>query len=172
MRKTDKHTFFFTKADVFSNWHPSWFTVRGIRFNCVEQMMMYAKAVEFGDQPTAAKILASPDPKEQKRLGRLVTPYNDARWQQIVRKIVYAAAKAKFTQNPHMLKKLLETEGTVLVEASPTDRIWGVGLGERDPRIDDPRNWRGTNWLGEVLTRLRDDLLAEMKPAQGVPGPR
>lgn len=172
MRKTERFTFFFTKADVFSNWHPAWFTVHGVQFNCVEQMMMYAKAFEFGDLGTARKILDAADPKEQKRLGRLVTPYNDERWMQIVRKVVYHAAKAKFTQNPHMLQALLATEGTTLVEASPYDKLWGVGLGERDPRIEDPRNWRGSNWLGQVLTRLRDDLLAEMKPAQGSPRPR
>lgn len=167
MRKTDRFTFFFTKADVFSNWHPAHFTYHGVAFNCVEQMMMYAKAVEFKDTATAKKILEAADPKEQKRLGRLVTPYNDERWQQIVRKVVYAAAKAKFTQNPHMLEALLATEDTTLVEASPYDKIWGVGLGERDPRIEDPKQWRGTNWLGQVLTRLRDDLKAEVRPGTG-----
>lgn len=166
MRQTDRFTFFFTKADVFSNWHPAWFTLRGIRFNCVEQAMMYAKAVEFGDQATAQKILEAADPKEQKRLGRLVTPYDDARWQRIARPVVYAATKAKFTQNAHLLDKLLATGATTLVEASPYDSVWGVGLGERDPRIEDPSKWRGTNWLGQVLTRLRDDLVAEMAPQE------
>ena len=165
MRRTDKHTFFFTKADVFSNWHTSYFTYRGISFNCVEQMMMYAKALEFGDKATAALILEAPEPKEQKRLGRLVSNYNDERWKQISRAVVYHACKAKFTQNPRMLQKLLETEGTVLVEASGSDTLWGVGLKENDPRIDDPRNWRGQNWLGQTLTRLRDDLLLEQTPS-------
>ncbi len=61
-----------------------------------------------------------------------------------------------------MLKALLATEGTLLVEASPYDKVWGVGLGEDDPRIKDPKNWKGTNWLGEVLTKLREDLINEL----------
>ena len=165
MRQTDQFTFFFSKYDVFSNWHTSYFTYRDVSFNCVEQMMMYAKAIEFGDKETAAKILQAPEPQDQKRLGRLVTPYDDERWKKIARTVVYHAAKAKFTQNPRMLERLLATEGTHLVEASGTDRLWGVGLKESDPRIDDPKNWRGSNWLGQTLTRLRDDLLLEQAPS-------
>lgn len=166
MRRTDRHTFFFSKADVFSNWYPAVFTVRGVTFGCVEQAMMYVKAVHFGDLATAAKILAEPDPKEQKKLGRQVKPYDDDRWKAVSRAAVYTAAKAKFTQNPALMAALLATQGTTLVEASPYDPLWGVGLAAHDPRIDDPGQWRGSNWLGQVLTRLREDLIAQPQPPQ------
>lgn len=162
MRQTDRHTFFFTDRDAFSNWHIAPFSFRGIEFNCVEQFMMYAKAKTFADEITAAKILAAKHPKTQKALGREVDPYNDAVWVAKRMKVVYVACKEKFTQNPHLLEQLLATGGTVLVEASPYDRIWGIGMGEHAPGVDDPANWRGQNLLGQVLTRLRDDLLLNL----------
>lgn len=60
-----------------------------------------------------------------------------------------------------MLRALLDTAPTLLVEASPFDRVWGVGLGADNPRIDDPASWRGSNLLGKILTKLRDELIAE-----------
>jgi ribA/ribD-fused uncharacterized protein len=73
---------------------------------------------------------------------------------------VYQGCKLKFTQNVSAYEALVATRGTQLVEASPSDLIWGVGLSQDDDRILDPGNWRGSNWLGQVLTVLRDDLLA------------
>lgn len=73
--------------------------------------------------------------------------------------MVYEGNHAKFTQNPEFLEKLLATKGTTLVEASPYDRIWGIGMAEGDKGITDRDNWRGTKWLGEVLTGLREDLI-------------
>ena len=158
MRKTERFTFFFSEHDVFSNWYHQPFMLRGVLFGCVEQAMMYAKAIEFGDTAIAAKILAEPHPRQQKKLGRQVKPYDDARWKAVARNVVYAAAHAKFTQHADLGRRLRETHGTILVEASPYDNLWGVGLGQNDPRIEDPSKWLGLNWLGEVLTRLRTDL--------------
>ena len=126
-----------------------------------EAWMMAEKAKLFGDAETRQKILASCDPKEQKELGRKVKNFNADVWNANAKSIVYEGCKLKFAQNHNLLKTLLETEGTLIVEASPYDKIWGIGLAEDNPLIHDPKNWQGTNWLGEVLTQLRDNLLNE-----------
>lgn len=122
--------------------------------------MMHRKAVLFGDQEMAQKILSTQTPREQKELGRKVRSFDKSLWEAHCKQFVYEGSYAKFTQNPALLEKLLATKGTTLVEASPTDRIWGVGLEEDDPRIKNRTTWRGTNWLGEILTKLREELLA------------
>ena len=171
MRKTAQHTFFFTDRDCFSNWYIAPFTyhdqrsANDITFNCVEQFMMYAKARIFQDDATAQKILAAKHPKDQKRLGREVAGYDEDTWVARRMQVVYTACKAKFTQHPALLEQLLATEGTLLVEASPYDKIWGIGMGEHAPGVDDAVNWKGQNLLGRVLTKLRDDLLLEMRQA-------
>jgi hypothetical protein len=155
-----RFTFFWQQESPFSQWHPVEFVVKGQRFVCAEQYMMYGKAVLFGDLQVAQRILASASPKTHKALGREVSGFDESRWVRERERIVYEGNHAKFTQNPKLLELLLATAGTELVEASPTDRIWGVGLSEEDPRIQDPAQWRGQNLLGKVLTRLREDLLA------------
>jgi len=91
-----------------------------------------------------------------------VQRFDNDLWNQEAKNIVYRGNHAKFTQNPELLLVLLATAGHTLVEASPTDRIWGIGLAEDDPRIHQRATWRGTNWLGEVLTQLREDLLSQV----------
>jgi len=160
MRRTEHYTFFFTKNDVFSNWHPSRFEYRGVQFGCMEQFMMYAKARLFNDLETAQKILKTADPQRQKALGREVRGYVDAIWVQKRESIVAVGVREKFAQNPGMLEQLLSTQGTALVEASKFDRIWGCGLAETDPRVEDETQWPGMNLLGKVLDRVRDHFLA------------
>ncbi|MBJ6761754.1 NADAR family protein [Myxococcaceae bacterium JPH2] len=159
--KARKFTFFWREGSPFSQWHPSRFVVEGKTYGCAEQYMMAGKARLFGDAEHEAAILASGSPKRHKALGRKVRGFDAARWEQERERIVYEGNRAKFTQDPTLLATLLKTAGTELVEASPLDRIWGVGLSEEDPRIQDPSRWRGLNLLGKVLTQLRDDLLAE-----------
>jgi len=156
-------TFFYRTESPFSQWHPSQFEIDGITFNSAEQYMMVQKAILFKDEETAAKILSAQTPREQKALGRSVRNFQHDQWEAHCKQFVYEANYAKFTQNQPLLETLLATKGTTLVEASPTDRIWGVGLLEDDPRILNRRTWRGTNWLGEVLTNLREDLLSKMQ---------
>ncbi|EPX65260.1 hypothetical protein D187_000685 [Cystobacter fuscus DSM 2262] len=153
-------TFFWRSESPFSQWHDSEFVVDAERFICAEQYMMYGKARLFGDGETAARILAARTPKEHKALGREVRGFEGALWERERERIVYEGNHAKFTQNAGLRSALLATRGTLLVEASPLDRIWGVGLSAEDPRIQDPAKWRGLNLLGKVLTRLREDLLA------------
>ena len=154
----EQFTCFWGNESPFSQWHPSRFEVDGKHFSCAEQSMMYGKAMLFGDAEVAARILKARSPRQHKALGRQVRGFQDEVWER--ERIVYEGNRAKFTQNAALLAALRATVGTRLVEASPTDRIWGVGLAREDPRIQDPSAWRGLNLLGEVLTRLRDELLA------------
>jgi ribA/ribD-fused uncharacterized protein len=121
--------------------------------------MMHGKAMLFEDTEHAAKILAAAHPRQHKALGRKVTPFDDAVWKRERINIVRAGSRAKFTQNPELREKLLATKGTTLVEASPYDKIWGIGLAATDARAKDPAQWKGQNLLGKILTDLRDELL-------------
>lgn len=162
MKQYTKFTFFYRMKHPFSNWHRCKFVdSEGTEYNCSEQYMMAEKARLFGDEETREKILASRDPKEQKELGRQAKNFDPVKWGTECKNIVYKGCYLKFTQNPKLLDALTDTRGTLIVEASPYDKIWGIGLGEDDPRINDPKNWRGTNWLGQVLTQLRDDILTK-----------
>jgi ribA/ribD-fused uncharacterized protein len=162
------YTFFFTEKSPFSQWYRCSFTVDGRAFNCAEQYMMYGKALLFADAAVGEKILAADHPKEHKALGRKVKGFDDQIWRRERLGIVLAGNRAKFTQNAELLELLLATRGTTLVEASPYDRIWGIGLAATDPRAQDPATWRGQNLLGKILTELRDELLRdpqETRPA-------
>lgn len=153
-------TFFWRPDSPFSQWYPCAFTVDGVAFACAEQYMMYGKATLFADAEVAAEILATPDPRTHKALGRKVRGFDDKRWKRAREEIVYAGNRAKFTQDAALDAALRATAGTTLVEASPMDRIWGIGMASSNPAATDPTKWRGLNLLGQVLTRLRDDLLA------------
>ena len=153
-------TFFFTEASPFSQWYRSTFTEGAHTFSCAEQYMMHGKAVLFGDAEVAAQILAAAHPRQHKALGRKVRGFDDHVWKQERERIVLAGNRAKFTQDAELKALLLATKGTTLVEASPYDRIWGIGLAASDPRAQDPKTWRGQNLLGKLLTQLRDELLA------------
>ncbi|CAB4175443.1 NADAR [uncultured Caudovirales phage] len=160
MKQYTKYTFFYRTRNPFSNWHPCTFEdEEGNEYNCSEQWMMAGKAKLFGDEETREDILFERDPGKQKALGRKVKNFDSSIWNEFAKQIVYDGCYLKFTQNPKLLAFLLETEGTLLVEAAAYDTVWGIGLSEDDPKIHDPKNWRGTNWLGEVLTQLRDDLI-------------
>lgn len=161
MKTINGYTLFFSKHDAFSNWFPSRFVVRGITFNCVEQYMMYYKAMMFGDKVTAAKIMKASHPAKHKELGREVVGYVDDLWVARRKRVVVHACLAKFSQNPQLFETLRMTLGTIMVEASPYDKIWGVGLGENDPRILDPSQWKGLNLLGEALMEARAILLPD-----------
>jgi ribA/ribD-fused uncharacterized protein len=154
------YTFFFTEASPFSQWYRCRFEVNGHVFTCAEQYMMHGKALLFSDAETAEKILAADHPRQHKALGRKVTPFDDEIWRREREHIVMAGSRAKFTQDAELRALLLATASTTLVEASPYDRIWGIGLAATDPRAQDPATWRGQNLLGVILTRLRDELLA------------
>jgi len=145
----------------FSQWYPSLFEVEGVKYNCTEQYMMAKKAGLFGDEEAQLKIMASNDPREQKRIGRTVKGFVAERWNVVTKDIVFRGNIAKFTQNPELFAYMMNTGDQEIVEASPEDTIWGIGLSAEDPDAYDKTKWKGTNWLGEVLMSVRDILVSQ-----------
>lgn len=143
---------------VFSNWYKKSFEHDGKRFNCSEQYMMYAKAIVFGDEETAALIMKSKDPREQKALGRQVKNFDAGKWMAVCQDVMVPALVSKFEQDPYALEVMMSTGDAIIVEASPYDNIWGIGLSADDPDAQIPGRWKGKNFLGKVLMRARDEL--------------
>lgn len=154
-----KYTFFWKDASPFSQWHKAGFTIDGVHYKTAEHWMMWKKAMQFGDALKAEEILQAKHPKDAKQKGREVAGFDSYEWGQSCKRFVYEGNYAKFTQNPALLQVLIGTGDTLLVEASPYDKIWGIGLDEETARRTPASKWPGTNWLGEILTTLRDDLV-------------
>jgi ribA/ribD-fused uncharacterized protein len=142
----------------FSQWFPAAFTQDGQLYRTAEHYMMAQKAALFDDHVAFAKILAADGPKDAKSLGRKVKGFDEARWVEHRWEIVVQANQLKFQQNPELGHVLLATAPKVLVEASPVDTIWGIGLAQSAPTILDPSTWRGLNLLGFALMEVRDRL--------------
>jgi ribA/ribD-fused uncharacterized protein len=145
-------------AGCLSQWWPSPFTVDGIAFATAEHYMMWRKAVLFRDRATAERILAAGHPHAAKTLGGRVAGFDQQVWNEHRVPIVVAGNQAKFSQHPQLRAFLLGTGQRVLVEASPMDRIWGIGLTHDDPAAAEPAKWRGLNLLGFALMQVRDTL--------------
>lgn len=143
---------------VLSQWWPAAFDLDGESFPTVEHYMMTAKARLFGDDDVREKIMAASEPKEAKALGRQVRNFNDKVWVQKRFDIVVRGNIAKFTQNSELAKWLGNTQENVIVEASPYDTIWGIGLKSDDARAAIPAQWRGLNLLGFALMKTREAL--------------
>ena len=155
---TDRFVFFWKPPTVFGQWTHSPFVIDGVSYTCGEQYMMAEKARLFGDAKVCQQILATDDPRQHKRLGRRVSGFTEKRWKKNREEIVYRGNLAKFSQNPDMKRQLLQTGDRTLVEASPLDRIWGIGLHSSDAAARDPARWKGLNLLGEALMRVRREL--------------
>jgi ribA/ribD-fused uncharacterized protein len=143
----------------FSQWFPSPFVVEGKRFPTAEHFMMHGKAMLFGDADAAKKILSDDDPSTVKAIGREVKGFDGAKWEKHRFEIVLNGNRAKFSQHDDMKRFLLSTGDDVIVEASPHDNIWGIGLKQSDDDAQDPRRWRGLNLLGFALMQVRAELL-------------
>ena len=155
----EKYTFFW--SGIYSQWYKAQFTIQGTTYNCAEQYMMHQKAILFGDYEAAHLIMQTRNPREQKAIGRTVKGFIASVWESRAKFIVKRGNHAKFTQNPKLLEALLATAPTILVEASPRDPIWGIGIDEEKARRTPAELWPGKNWLGEVLTELRDELVKQ-----------
>jgi ribA/ribD-fused uncharacterized protein len=144
-------------AACFSQWYSAPFTVDGRCYPTAEHFMMAEKARLFGDLSIRDQVLEAPNPGAAKALGRSVRDFDEAVWTEHRFATVVRANEAKFAQNPALGEFLRQTGSRVLVEASPVDRIWGIGLARDDERSQDPNQWRGLNLLGFALMRVRDD---------------
>ena len=144
--------------ECFSQWYPAVFTVAGETYPTTEHYMMAEKARLFGDDATRLAILRAGHPDEAKRFGRRITPFNEAQWQAARFDIVVRGNAAKFTQHPALQEFLLGTGSRVLVEASPVDAIWGIGLAADHADAAHPAQWRGLNLLGFALMAVREQL--------------
>jgi len=170
----DDYEFFWT--GFYSQWHPVDMTIKleelyevlpflkkwsgkVIKFNTCEQWMMFCKAVLFEDMKTAQKILKADRPKEQKALGRKVDGFDESVWIKWCDQIVFQGNFHKFSQNSDILEIMMAVpKSKAFVEASPVDKIWGIGRAEDDPLAWEEKTWNGKNKLGKALDRVRETL--------------
>ena len=181
----DAPVFFFKANEAhgeFCQWYPATFTVskaemsslighpideddpegfRPIYFNCAEQFMMYCKAGRFLDRKTQKLILATRDPKQQKRLARLTKGFDSASWDMIKSAVVVAGNLAKFSQNRLLKSLLLSTAARTLAEAASEDRVWGIGFTAKEAMAPQNRQHWGENRLGKALMEVRSRLREE-----------
>jgi ribA/ribD-fused uncharacterized protein len=146
-------------------WWPVPFIVDGVTYSSAEHYMMAAKALLFGDSATAERIQTAPHPGAAKKLGREVRGFNEQRWAQRRFDLVVTGNLAKFGQHPDLRDYLLGTGSGIIVEASPQDRIWGIGLAADDERARSPQHWRGLNLLGFALMEVRHQLNSTRRQA-------
>jgi len=165
MRDHADYVFFW--SGPFSQWQRAEFDLDGIRFNTAEQAMMYGKAMLFGDDEIARQIVATRDARKQKALGRQVRGFDPAVWDARKAEIVRRANLEKFRQNRGLRRKLFQTGRNTLVEASPLDAIWGIGLDAATAHVTPPEQWPGENLLGKILTDVRETLRAEFPDDAG-----
>lgn len=146
--------------NCLSQWWHAPFEVEGMKYNTAEHWMMVKKALLFEDRESAERILRCASPAEAKRLGRTVKGFDAKSWDERKGDIVVAGNLHKFSQHAALKKYLLSTGRKILVEASPVDKVWGIGMAKGDDPIENPTRWRGENQLGFALMEVRDKLPA------------
>lgn len=163
MRITDKYVFFWGEAPFTNFTDCPELTYLGIKWKSTEQLFMWMKAVEFKDYKTAQEIREAKTPKEAKKLGRQVKPFDAEHWSEVSYKYMKEIVDLKFRTNPGFMKALLNIAwlDKTFVEASPYDRIWGIGYSE-DEALFHEYEW-GENRLGKILTELRDGYVREFQ---------
>lgn len=141
-----------------SNWYPSVFTIDGITFSSSEQYIMYRKCKIFGDDASAAAILATDDPAKQQAIGQGASGFDGTVWNGMKQVVAYRALLAKFSQNENLKQQLLDTGNAYLVECAHKDIIWACGIRLTEEERYDISKWRGQNILGFVLMEVREAL--------------
>lgn len=160
----NNYTFFW--GGPFSQWYKSEFMLDNITYTTAEQYMMAEKALLFKDMDIYNQILKTNDPKKCKKLGQQVKNFDQKIWDNNKEQIVYMGNYAKFSQNMVLKETLLTTQDTILVEASPYDTIWGIGLAEDNIDCKNKSKWKGQNLLGFILTKVREDIKQEIENAK------
>ena len=141
-----------------SQWWLADFVVNGVTYRSAEHWMMAEKARLFADEGTLTRILAAKSPADAKKLGREIQGFVPEAWEANKVEIVRTGNQHKFSQHQELRQFLLSTGDQVLVEASPVDAIWGIGLAADSPDAANPARWRGPNLLGFALMHVRDYL--------------
>jgi len=158
MRITDEYVFFY--KDWPSNYHRTHFEYKDHEFTSTEQAFMYMKAMFFQDYESAINILDSKTPNDARLLGRKVKGYDDKKWSEVRYKIFYDLNLIKYTTDRKLQRMLLDPkfDNKIFVEASPIDRIWGIGISEdNDPEYKE-HEW-GRNFLGKIITNIRNRII-------------
>lgn len=141
-----------------SQWYDVAFEVDGVKYHTAEQYMMAQKALLFKDEEVFGEIMAATNPRDYKKLGRKIKNFDPKAWDEKKYEIVVNGNKAKFGQNPELKEYLLSTGTAILAEASPYDKIWGIGLYPSNAAKGTVEDWRGQNLLGFALMEVRDFL--------------
>ena len=172
-KQTEKYIFFWGHTEkkegeltksCLSQWYDCSFEIDGILYSTAEQYMMSQKALLFNDNETNLKIMGSKAPKEYKQLGRQVKNFSPKLWDEKKFDIVVKGNLAKFSQNENLKQFLLNTKDKILAEASPYDKIWGIGMAQDDKDIYNPDKWKGENLLGKALMKVREIIKKEKFP--------
>ena len=158
-RETETHVYFWRSESPFSQWHQVGFQDNeGNYYHTAEHYMMVEKARLMGHWKIVKAMLKCKSPRKVKSLGRKVTPWNENLWLQERENIVTRGNMFKFSQHPTLQRILLDSNDKILVEASPYDNIWGIGLAPEDDAVLDEECWDGLNLLGKCLMRVRETL--------------
>lgn len=158
---------------VFSQWADTAFVLNDLRFPSAEHYMMYQKALSQGDTVSATQVLVASDPREVFRIGKAIRPANGlpfdcVKWDAMAYDVVLAANRAKFAHNQTAREILLGTGDRTIVEASPHDRIWGIGYSAK-AAADIPEHQWGSNLLGKALMQVRSELASDSATSQKAP---
>ena len=155
-RITNTHIYFWNGE--LSNWFYCNFKYKGHSFKNSEQAFMWEKAMHFGDILTAEEILKEPNPRRNKQLGKEVKNFDTNIWKEVSYKYMIDVNMSKWTSSDYLKNILLKTNDKILVEASPYDKIWGIGLHWEDDEVLDEKNWKGLNLLGKALMEVRKNI--------------
>lgn len=150
------NNYHFFRAGILGNWAKTNFSVWNMKFTCGEQAMMWAKANLFNDKEAMENIMNTSNPKKMKAIGRGIAAFDSKVWEANRYSLCRKYLEAKFTQCKEAKEELLKHKGKIFVEASPHDRIWGIGYDESSA-MNNINNW-GENILGKLLTDISNTI--------------
>lgn len=153
----------FIIKSCLSQWYECEFSDLHSTYTSMEQYMMAKKALLFDDIKSFDVIMNVSDPKVCKALGRKILNFDNETWDKYKTDIVVNGNMLKFSQNKKLKDFLLCTGNKVLVEASPYDKIWGIGMYQSDINSINPLKWNGLNLLGFCLIEVRDIINKSVK---------